>query len=88
MRGRCKEGRRKAAQQARNVKRELNNLMRDRMTPIVQEKVMKLKTQFQRLVKQYKKPVRFSAEHYFRSNALSCTAVACILIPAECSAFS
>ena len=29
-----------------------------------------------------------SAEHCFRSNALSCTAVACILIPAECSAVS
>ena len=55
MRRRCKESRRKAAEQARAVKRELDALMRDRMTPIVQEKVMKLKKQFQKLVAQYKK---------------------------------
>jgi len=28
------------------------------------------------------------AEHYFRSNALHCTATARVLIPAECSAVS
>ena len=31
---------------------------------------------------------RDSAEHFFRSNALHCTAMARILIPAECSAVS
>ena len=31
---------------------------------------------------------RDSAEHFFRSNALHCTATARILIPAECSAVS
>ena len=31
---------------------------------------------------------QFFAEHYFRSNALHCTATARILIPAECSAVS
>ena len=31
---------------------------------------------------------RDSAEHFFRSNALHCTATARVLIPAECSAIS
>ena len=31
---------------------------------------------------------RDSAEHFFRSNALHCTARTCILIPAQCSAIS
>lgn len=55
MRRRAADCRMTAGKNARMVKRELDNISRSRMTPKVQEKVTKLKGQFQKLVKQYKK---------------------------------